>query len=83
METLPHLQRLAQRASEHGINLNDRVDRDESFRPLHGGHAIVYKGTINPEGTRVAVKSLRLSPSADKAAGDVHALHCYNIRPPN
>ena len=83
METLPHLQRLAQRASEHGINLNDHVDRDESFRPLQGGHAIVYKGTISPEGTRVAVKSLRLSPSADKAAGDVHALHCYNIRPPD
>lgn len=51
METLPHFQRPAQRASEHGINLNGRVDRDESFRPLYGAHAIVYKGTINPEGT--------------------------------
>ena len=83
METVPHFQRLAQRASEHGINLNDRVDRDESFRPLHGGHAIVYRGTIKPEGTWVAVKSLRLSPSANKAAGNVHALHCYNVCPPN
>ncbi|KIM70601.1 hypothetical protein SCLCIDRAFT_1206733 [Scleroderma citrinum Foug A] len=68
METLPHFQRLAQRALDHSINLNDRVDRDESFRSLHGGHAIVYKGTINPEGTQVAVKSLRLSPSANSAA---------------
>ena len=83
METLPYFQRLAQRASEHGINLDYRVDRDESFRPLYGNHAIVYKGTINPQGTRVAVKSLHLSPSADKAAGNVRAPHCYNIYPPS
>lgn len=85
METLPLLQRLAQRASEHGINFNDRVIRDESFRPLHGGHAIVYKGTISPGGIQVAVKSLRLSPSADETAGDVHALQqpCCNLGPPN
>ena len=84
IEMLPsHFQRLAQDVSKHGINLNDRVDRDETFRPLHSGHAIVYKGTISPEGTRVAVKSLRLAPSADKAAGNVHALHCDNICPPN
>ena len=76
METLPLLQKLTQRASEEAINLNDRIDRDESFRPLHGGHAIVYKGTMNPKGVRVAIKSLRLSPSADRAAGDVRAFHC-------
>ena len=77
METLPLLQRLAQRASEHGINFNNRVIRDESFHPLHGGHAIVYKGTINPGGILVSIKSLRLSPSADETAGDVHALQPY------
>ena len=84
METLPLLQQLAQRASEYGINFNDRVVRDESFRPLHGGHAIVYQGTMNPGGIRVAVKSLRLAASADEAAGDVHALQpCCNLGLPN
>ncbi|KAL4067215.1 kinase-like domain-containing protein [Scleroderma yunnanense] len=69
-ETIPLLQQLAQRATERGVNLNHSVDRDDSFRPLYGGNAIVYKGTMRPEGKQVAVKSLRLSPSQDKAAGD-------------
>lgn len=77
------LQQLARRASEHDINLNDRVDRDESFRPLYRDHAIIYRGTINSERTWIAIRSLRPSPSADNAAGDVYAPHCYNIRPPN
>ena len=79
METLSDFQRLTRRASDDGINLNDRVYRDESFSSLSGRNAIIYQGTMDPEGTRVAIKSLHLSPSADKAAGEVHALHCYNI----
>ncbi|KAG6329102.1 hypothetical protein ID866_9987 [Astraeus odoratus] len=39
-------------------------------RPLHGGSAIVYQGTLGPQGQRVVVKSLRLSPSSDSAAID-------------
>ncbi|KAG6329189.1 hypothetical protein ID866_9900 [Astraeus odoratus] len=68
MQTLAILEHLTVTASTCGINLNDQVKRDDAFRPLHGGHAIVYLGTLRPRMQRVAVKTLRLSPSRDKTA---------------
>ncbi|KIM53410.1 hypothetical protein SCLCIDRAFT_438160 [Scleroderma citrinum Foug A] len=64
----------------HRLGSTVCTHRDESFSSLSGRNAIIYQGTMDPEGTRVAIKSLHLSPSANKAAGEVHALHCHNIR---
>ncbi|KAG6333274.1 hypothetical protein ID866_5816 [Astraeus odoratus] len=68
MQTRATLEHLAVTASTRGINLNDKVERDDVFRPLHGGSAIVYRGTLRPQMQRVAIKTIRLSPSGDKAA---------------
>ncbi|KAG6329787.1 hypothetical protein ID866_9302, partial [Astraeus odoratus] len=68
MQTLATLEHLAVTASKCGINLNDQVERDDAFRPLHGGNSIVYLGTLGPQMQRVAIKSIRLSPSGKTAA---------------
>jgi hypothetical protein len=76
LETLEHI---SARAATSDIDLNVRVDRDEVFRPLHGGSAIVYLGTLRPQGRRVVVKSLRLSPSGDTVAIQVSAHPQYFV----
>ncbi|KAG6329230.1 hypothetical protein ID866_9860 [Astraeus odoratus] len=68
MQTLAILEHLGVTASKCGINLNDQVERDNAFRPLHGGNAIVYLGTLRPKMQRVAIKVIRLSPSGNKAS---------------
>ncbi|KIM52879.1 hypothetical protein SCLCIDRAFT_1223382 [Scleroderma citrinum Foug A] len=88
-EILSTLKQVDDTATEHSINLNDHVDRDDTCRPCHGGYSIVYKGTLRPEGQIVAIKSLRLSPLSDKVAVDhiienIHLwsdLHHENIVP--
>ncbi|KAG6328431.1 hypothetical protein ID866_10658 [Astraeus odoratus] len=67
---LETLEQINTRAAISNIDLNDRVNRDETVPPRHGGSAIVYEGTLSPQGQRVVVKSLRLSPSGDTAAID-------------
>ncbi|KAI6041384.1 kinase-like domain-containing protein [Pisolithus marmoratus] len=54
-------------ALDHGLNLDIRVDRDNTFRPLHGGMAVVYRGTLHPQGTAVAIKCLRFYPHGDES----------------
>ncbi|KAG6333051.1 hypothetical protein ID866_6040 [Astraeus odoratus] len=56
------LQELSQRAARYSINLDDRVDRDVTQRPLRGGNAFVYQGTLRPNGLKVAVKTIRSGP---------------------
>ncbi|KAG6329451.1 hypothetical protein ID866_9638 [Astraeus odoratus] len=68
MRTLATLEHSAVTASKCGINLNDQVERDDAFRPLHGGNSIVYLGTLCPKMQRVAIKVIRLFPSGDKAS---------------
>ena len=65
--------RLSQKASENDINLNDHVERNELFRPLHGGYTTVYQGTIRSTQQEVAIKAIRHSPSEDNDACDVRA----------
>ncbi|KAI5987786.1 hypothetical protein EDC04DRAFT_1469708 [Pisolithus marmoratus] len=59
-------EKLAKSALDYGINLDIRVDRDNTFRPLHGGMAVVYRGTLRPQGTTVAIKCLRFYPHGDE-----------------
>ncbi|KAG6329485.1 hypothetical protein ID866_9604 [Astraeus odoratus] len=70
MDTLTILKQLEKVATKCDVNLNDKVDRDDKFRPLHGGSTIVYRGILQPKGKIVAIKSLRLSPYGEEMAID-------------
>lgn len=59
------LEELSRRASRYCINLNKLVDRDERFTARHGSSALVYRGTLRPRGSKVAIKTFRLGPSND------------------
>lgn len=60
-----YLKQLSERASRYSINLNDRVERDTT-KYLPGGNAIVYRGTLLPGGTSVAVKTYRFGHKSDR-----------------
>ncbi|KAI6011822.1 kinase-like domain-containing protein [Pisolithus marmoratus] len=53
-----YLQEFSERASRYTKNLDQWVDRDPTAC-FAGGDAIVYRGTLRPEGTCVAVKTFR------------------------
>ena len=60
----PELGDLAKQASRYCSNLGDRVHRDiANF--VTGGYAFVYRGTLDPEGTAVAVKTSRFGHKSD------------------
>ena len=46
------------------MNLDDRVERDVSNFAT-GGYAIVYQGTLRPQGTMVAIKTFRFGHRSD------------------
>lgn len=56
---------LSQRAERYSINLNGRIDRDMIQRPIRGGNAFVYQGTLRPNRLKVAVKTIRSGPPGD------------------
>ncbi|KIM60326.1 hypothetical protein SCLCIDRAFT_961143 [Scleroderma citrinum Foug A] len=57
------LERVAQGAARHGINLNGDVSRNDSWvNPLIGASAIVQRGHLRTEGKAVAVKMIRFAP---------------------
>lgn len=64
-------EKLAKAALDLGVNLDTWVDRDITFRPRHGGTAVVYLGTLRPQATRVAIKCLRFYPHGDESNIDV------------
>ncbi|KAG6335518.1 hypothetical protein ID866_3572 [Astraeus odoratus] len=45
--------------SVSGTNLYGRVDKDLTAHPVHGAFMVVYRGTLRPEGTKVAIKTAR------------------------
>ncbi|KAI5993360.1 kinase-like domain-containing protein [Pisolithus marmoratus] len=51
------LRQLAERARRYTIDLDGRVSRTTCA--IRGGNAIVYQGTLQPDGTRVAIKTAR------------------------
>ncbi|KAI5993357.1 kinase-like domain-containing protein [Pisolithus marmoratus] len=59
------LMQYAERASRYAINLQGRVLKTKRVIP-HGGNAIVFQGTLQPDGTRVAIKTPRGGPPSDE-----------------
>lgn len=74
------LQQYADLASPYAINLNTRVIRDPNGFTQRGGFAVVYAGTLRPDGNRVAIKTACGAPPSDEAAirrilKEVHLWH--------
>lgn len=61
------LKQLSDRASGYSINLNGRINRNLGRNPLRGGTAIVYHGTLIPNGTEVAIKTFHGTLSGSEA----------------
>ncbi|KAI5993358.1 kinase-like domain-containing protein [Pisolithus marmoratus] len=59
------LRQFTKRASRYSIDLNGRVSRS-TFAVPRGGHAIVYRGVLQPDGTSVAIKTPRGGLSNDE-----------------
>ncbi|KAI6044496.1 kinase-like domain-containing protein [Pisolithus marmoratus] len=59
------LMQYAERASRYAINLQGRILKTNRVNP-HGGNAIVFQGTLQPDGTRVAIKTPRGGPPSDE-----------------
>ncbi|KAI6045342.1 kinase-like domain-containing protein [Pisolithus marmoratus] len=57
METRNILNQLAERARKYAINLDGRIERDTTVC-TRGGNAAVYRGTLSPNGTTVAIKTV-------------------------
>ncbi|KAI6040074.1 kinase-like domain-containing protein [Pisolithus marmoratus] len=57
------LRQLAERARRSTINLDGRVSRTTCA--IRGGNAVVYQGILQPDGTRVALKTARGELSGD------------------
>ncbi|KAL4066471.1 kinase-like domain-containing protein [Scleroderma yunnanense] len=73
----PILQDLSQRASRFSINLDGQIRRDRAYRPLCGGFADVYRGSMLSTGSQVAIKTPRAGLASDvdaikRALREVH-----------
>ncbi|KAG6331755.1 hypothetical protein ID866_7336 [Astraeus odoratus] len=81
MEAHAFLELLADGASAQDINLNDNIERDESFPPLHSGNTTVHLGTLRAQRQAVALKSIRLSPTRVNVCNiyniDIHSFNLY------
>ena len=71
------LKTLAERASQYSTNLDDRVERDV-LTFTTGGYAIVYQGTLQPQGTMVAIKTFRFGHRSDILIIKVHAVQIFH-----
>ncbi|KIM60730.1 hypothetical protein SCLCIDRAFT_1216621 [Scleroderma citrinum Foug A] len=58
---------IEKRASNFSINLNGDIGRDSNHRPLCGGFADVYRGTMWSTGEHVAIKGIRAGLMGDVA----------------
>lgn len=63
--TQPELHDFTERAVRYCSNLGDNVDRASENPMFIGGNAIVYRGTLCPEGVAVAVKTVRFQGKSD------------------
>lgn len=59
------LTKISEYASQSNINLYGQVDRYKLC--ARGGFAVVYRGTLRPQGTEVALKIPHGSPILDKS----------------
>ncbi|KAG6333029.1 hypothetical protein ID866_6064 [Astraeus odoratus] len=69
MDPSSALKELSLRASRFSINLNGQIDLDNLHDPLHGSSALVHRGVLRRDGTKVAVKTFHNGPP-----GDINAL---------
>ena len=65
MDTI--LSDIEKRANRFSINLNGDIYRDSNHRPLCGGFADVYRGTMWSTGEHVAIKGIRAGLMGDVA----------------
>lgn len=75
------LEKLSQQASLYIDILNGRIDRNlTSRRPLTKDTADIYRGTLRPKGTRVAVKTIHAGPPSSQEAIErvVRAIHTWS-----
>ncbi|KAG6331353.1 hypothetical protein ID866_7735 [Astraeus odoratus] len=73
------LQLLARYAHERYINLDGRIERDRNRSPrFRKVYAAVYKGTLLPEGTEVAVKTIYGSLSRGEMTKAVREIHTWS-----
>ncbi|KIM60688.1 hypothetical protein SCLCIDRAFT_1216597 [Scleroderma citrinum Foug A] len=88
LDLQPEVCDLAKRASRYCLDLGDTVHRDVEHYAT-GGSAFVYRGTLDPEGTAIAVKTFRFGHKSDPGVvksicREVHIwskLHNDNILP--
>ena len=71
------LETLAERASRYSMNLDDRIERDVS-KFVTGGYAIVYQGTLRPQGAMVAIKTFRFGHKSDISIIKVHDVRSFH-----
>ena len=64
-DTKGPLHKIAERAMEYSINLDDRVDRSDALI-LRGELATVYLGNLRPGGMAVAIKTPRSNRFGDE-----------------
>ena len=64
MDVQPEVRDLAKRASRYCLDLGDTVHRDVE-NCVAGGSSFVYRGTLDAEGTAVAVKTFRFGHKSD------------------
>lgn len=57
---------LAKQGKQDATNLDDIIDIDATALPTRTAHAFLYRGTLRPDGTRVAIKSMRYAPRDEK-----------------
>lgn len=74
------LRQYSERASPYSINLNGQIFKDQNGIVRRGGCALVYSGTRQSDGSRVAIKAARGAPSSDELAimlvlKEVHLWH--------
>lgn len=61
------LRQFAERASRYSFDLNGKVRKEDNYVALRGGYAIVYSGILQPDGSRVAIKTARGSLPGDES----------------
>jgi len=59
------------------MKLDDRVERDVT-KFVTGGYAIVYQGTLQPQGTMVAIKTFRFGHKSDIPIIKVHGVQIFH-----
>ena len=70
------LTQMSERATHFSINLSDQVDQNMNIPPRHDNGAIVFRGTLRSDGTKLTVKTARAYlPAGRKQTIEVSTVH--------